>query len=55
VRPGKRRDVFVACLRDGATVAEANEHAQVMPGRAERDADIFIGLFTGFIALRPPV
>jgi hypothetical protein len=43
--------IFERCLFDGITVREANERAKEITSSAERDGDIFIGLYKDFIRL----
>ncbi len=47
---GVRRQIFDQCLPDGSTVEDVNAQTTKFPN-AERDADIFIGLYKGFIQL----
>jgi hypothetical protein len=44
-----RRSIFEQCFQYGRTVQDITHHAAQMPGRAEPDADIFIGLFADYI------
>jgi antitoxin VapB len=50
---GERRQIFDECLPDGSTVEEVNARITKYPN-GERDADIFIGLYNGFIQLDTP-
>lgn len=46
-----RRRIFEECFTYGRTIREVNELAKTMPGQAEQDADLFLGLHTDFIRL----
>ncbi len=52
VRPsGDRGTIFIQALSDCVSIAEANRRAKSISKWAERDADVFMGLKTGFIRL----
>ncbi len=51
LRAAQRRRIFEECLVDGRTVRDANTCARVVSSNTEHDAEIFIGLFSGFIHL----
>lgn len=47
---GRRREIFDQCFPDGSTVEDVNACTKKFP-HTEHDADIFIGLYKGFIQL----
>ncbi len=49
-KSGARWDIF-GVFRTGMTIAEFNRSAKQVSSGAERDADVFIALYKGFICL----
>jgi hypothetical protein len=44
-----RRRVYEECFGYGVTVAQVNAKAKSLPGKAETDADMFMGLYEDLI------
>jgi hypothetical protein len=44
-----RRRIYEECFAYGRTVAQVNEMAKKLPGQAEYDADLFMGLYEDLI------
>lgn len=44
-----RRRIYEKCFAYGRTVAQVNEMAKELPGQAEHDADLFMGLYADLI------
>jgi len=56
---GWRWKIFEQAMSEGSTVQQVNERAQAIckdaSGKPQRDADLFIALFNGYVSLLPPI